>query len=134
MGHGKLSASFFDYLRTMPVGAVLNREMNLCRTTLKYDATAGDRCINQNSGNWYVRNMQHKKAGHLRFVQTNAISEVIVDSNGVPYVLPGSQGCENYRLGTRDGILCRFLDYNFNEDGSQNYTEPYMYTNVKTAR
>ena len=132
-GHGKLSASFFDYLRTMPVGAVLNREMNLCRTTLKYDAAAGERCINQNSGNWYVRNMQHKKAGHLRFVQTNAISEVIVDSNGVPYVLPGSQGCENYRLGTRDGILCRFLDYNFNEDGSQNYTEPYMYTNVKNS-
>jgi hypothetical protein len=51
----------------------------------------------------------------------------------LPYVLPGSQGCENYRLGTRDGILCRFLDYNFNEDGSQNYTEPYMYTNVKNS-
>ncbi|WP_447835616.1 hypothetical protein [Aeromonas salmonicida] len=132
-GHGKMSPSFFDYLRTMPVGTILNREMNLCRTTLKYDAAAGERCVNQNSGNWYVRNMQHKKAGHLRFVQTNAISEVIVDSNGVPYVLPGSQGCENYRLGTRDGILCRFLDYNFNEDGSQSYTEPYMYTNVKNS-
>ena len=132
-GHSKLSASFFDYLRTMPVGAILNREMNLCMTTLKYDAAAGERCINQNSGYWYVRNMQHKKAGHLRFVQTNAISEVIVDSNGVPYVLPGSQGCENYRLGNQDGILCRFLDYNFNDDGSQNYIEPYMYTNVRNS-
>lgn len=132
-GHGKLSASFFDYLRTMPTGATLNREMNLCATTIKYDATRGARCKDQTSGYWYVRKMQHKKAGHLRFVQTNAISEVIVDSNGSPYVLPGSQGCENYRLGTQNGILCRFLDYNFNDDGSQSYSEPYMYTHIKDS-
>ncbi|MEV3821852.1 hypothetical protein ACKKBJ_17910 [Aeromonas dhakensis] len=132
-GHGKLSPSFFDYLRSMPVGSVLQREMNLCRTKQNYDAASGARCINQSSGNWYVRKMQHKKAGHIKFTQTNAISEVTVDSNGNPYVLPGSRGCENYVLGSRDGILCRFLDYNFNEDGSQSYSEPYLYTNVKNS-
>lgn len=131
--HAKLSASFFDYLRTMPVGATLNREMNLCRTTRAYDAASGERCIDQSSGTWYVRKVQHKKAGHLRFIQTNAISEVIVDSNGAPYVLPGSQGCENYRLGTRDGILCRFLDYDFSQDGSQSFSDPYVYTNIRNA-
>lgn len=132
-GHAKISPGFFDYLRNMPVGAILNREMNLCRTRDLYDASTGARCADQKSGDWYVRQMQHKKAGHLRFIQTNALSEVIVDSNGNPYVLPGSQGCQNYRLGTRDGILCRFLDYNFTEDGSQTFTNPYLYTNVKEA-
>ena len=86
--HAKLSSAFFDYLRTMPAGGILNREMNLCMTTRIYDAAAGERCINQDSGTWYVKRTQHKKAGHLRFIQTNAISEVIVDSNGAPYVLP----------------------------------------------
>lgn len=131
--HAKLSSAFFDYLRTMPAGGILNREMNLCMTTRIYDAAAGERCINQDSGTWYVKRAQHKKAGHLRFIQTNAISEVIVDSNGAPYVLPGSQGCENYRLGTRDGVLCRFLDYDFNQDGSQSFSDPYIYTNIKNA-
>ncbi|MDM5060405.1 hypothetical protein [Aeromonas rivipollensis] len=131
--HAKLSSSFFDYLRTMPVGTILNREMNLCMTTRIYDAAAGERCIDQSSGTWYVKKVRHKKSGHLRFIQTNAISEVIVDSNGVPYVLPGSQGCENYRLGTRDGVLCRFLDYDFNQDGSQSFSDPYVYTNIKNT-
>jgi len=131
--HAKLSPSFFDYLRTMPVGVILNREMNFCMTTRIYDAGAGERCINQDIGTWYVKKVQHKKAGHLRFIQTNAISEVIVDSNGAPYVLPGSQGCENYRLGTRDGVLCRFLDYDFTQDGSQSFSDPYIYTNIKNA-
>ncbi|MFM4903262.1 hypothetical protein ACEUC4_21875, partial [Aeromonas hydrophila] len=73
--HAKLSSAFFDYLRTMPAGGILNREMNLCMTTRIYDAAAGERCINQDSGTWYVKRTQHKKAGHLRFIQTNAISE-----------------------------------------------------------
>jgi Mat/Ecp fimbriae adhesin len=130
-GHAKLSSNFFDYLRNAPVGSIIEREMNLCVTTVRYDAIAGGRCADQSSGNWYVRKIRHKKAGHLRFIQTNSVSEVIVDSNGNPFILPGSQGCENYRIGTLDGIVCRFLDYSFNEDGSQTYTEPYMYTNVK---
>ncbi len=131
--HAKLSSSFFDYLRSMPVGTILNREMNFCMTTRVYNAAAGERCVNQDSGSWYVKKTQHKKAGHLRFIQTNAISEVIVDSNGMPYILPGSQGCENYRLGTRDGVLCRFLDYEFNQDGSQSFSDPYIYTNIKNS-
>jgi Mat/Ecp fimbriae adhesin len=131
--HARLSSSFFDYLRNMPTGTVLNREMNLCMTIRVYNAVAGERCIDQDIGTWYVKKIKHKKSGHLRFIQTNAISEVIVDSNGVPYVLPGSQGCENYRLGTRDGVLCRFLDYDFNQDGSQLFSDPYIYTNIKNA-
>ncbi|MFM5527995.1 hypothetical protein ACET7Z_20570 [Aeromonas veronii] len=129
-GHAKLSSSFFNYLRNAPVGSIIEREMNLCVTSIMYNAADGSRCVDQSSGTWYARKLKHKKAGHLRFMQTNSISEVIVDSNGNPFILPGSQGCENYRIGTRDGILCRFLDYSFNDDGSQTYTEPYLYTNV----
>jgi hypothetical protein len=117
----------------MPVGAVLNREMNLCRTTLNMTRQPVN-AVSKNSGNWYVRNMQHKKAGHLRFVQTNAISEVIGQQWCYLMSCPVHKAVRITGWVPGDGILCRFLDYNFNEDGSQNYTEPYMYTNVKTAR
>lgn len=43
--HAKLIPSFFDYLRTMPVGVILNREMNFCMTTRIYDAGAGSAAV-----------------------------------------------------------------------------------------
>lgn len=132
-GHAKLSASFFDYLRSMPVGSRLLREMNLCATLVSFNAATGARCKDQASGYWYVRKVEHKKAGHIKFTQTNAISEVTVDSNGNPYVLPGSRGCENYVLNNVSGVLCRFLDYTFIEDGSQTFDPIYLFTNIKDA-
>ncbi|MGU5890756.1 hypothetical protein [Aeromonas hydrophila] len=30
-------------------------------------------------------------------------------------------------------MLCRFLDYDFNQDGSQSFSDPYIYTNIKNA-
>lgn len=132
-GHAKLSASFFDYLRSMPVGSRLLREMNLCATLVSFNAATGARCKDQASGYWYVRKIEHKKAGHIKFTQTNAISEVTVDSNGNPYVLPGSRGCENYVLNNVSGVLCRFLDYSFIEDGSQTFDPIYLFTNIKDA-
>ncbi|WAF90762.1 hypothetical protein NRZ28_00360 [Aeromonas hydrophila] len=130
-GHAKISASFFNYLKGMPVGSVLNRQMNLCYTTAKYDAAAGGRCKDQTTGRWYIVNTHHKKAGHIRFIQKNTVTEVIIDSNGTPFITPGSQECVNYSIGTRDGILCKYLDYDFKDDGSQSYSQPTISTSIK---
>ena len=65
-------------------------------------------------------------------VQTNAISEVIVDSNGVPYVLPGLQGCENYRLHPEMGFCVVFLITTSMKMAVRTTPSP-MYTNVKNS-
>ncbi|HDZ8847781.1 TPA: hypothetical protein RUW98_002990 [Aeromonas veronii] len=130
-GHAKISASFFNYLRGMPVGSVLNRQMNLCYTTAKYDAAAGGRCKDQTRGTWEIANTHHKKAGHIRFIQKNTITEVIIDSNGNPFITPGSQECVNYSIGSRNGIMCKYLDYDFRDDGSQSYSQPTISTSIK---
>lgn len=135
--HGKLSPSFFNYLRNEPLGSVLTRVMNTCATNVYYNAAAGERCVDVQhtlgTTYWFVSKVRHKKVAHLTFSRTDALSEVMVDSNGSPIVIPGSQGCENYISAGVSGLLCRFLDYDL-QIGDTTLPTLTMYVNITDAR
>ncbi|HIF9250856.1 TPA: hypothetical protein ACX6SY_000914 [Photobacterium damselae] len=119
--HAKLSDSAYQYLRNMTVGDTLSFDMNVCFTNSKYDPLK-ERCIDQKTGTWYKANVKQTKAAHLKITRTNAISEIMVDSNGNPTIIPGSKGCEVSKVSSRNGVICEFLAYDLNvADGSYLY-------------
>ncbi|SUB90740.1 hypothetical protein [Photobacterium damselae] len=115
--HAKLTDSAYQYLRNMGVGDTLSFEMNVCFTTKDYDPLK-ERCIDQKSGSWYKGTVNQTKVAHLKITRTNAISEIMVDSNGNPTIIPGSKGCEVATVGSRSGVTCEFLAYDFNVSDS----------------
>jgi hypothetical protein len=115
--HAEISSAFFSYLKSMNVGETLTRTMNFCRTDIYYDPTKGERCVDQTSGRWERRTIHHLKDSHLILKRTGAITNLMVDSAGNPIILPGSKGCESATRGSRSGVICEFLDYDFNSSG-----------------
>lgn len=106
-----LSPSFYMYLQNMEMGSVLTRTVNACYTSVIYDARAGARCKDQATGYWRKGEQKHTKVGHLRLRPNNILSELIIDSNGTPIILPGSHGCEAARVSNTDGVICEFVNY-----------------------
>ncbi|MGS4883165.1 hypothetical protein [Photobacterium damselae] len=111
--HAKLSDSAYQYIKNMEVGDTLSFEMNVCYTSKDYDPL-NERCIDQTSGSWYKSIVNQTKVAHLNITRTNAISEIMVDSNGNPTIIPGSKGCEAATVGSRNGVICEFLAYDLN--------------------
>ncbi|MNI12867.1 hypothetical protein D3C73_660720 [compost metagenome] len=116
--NGLLSPSFYNYLRTMDISATLTRTVNACWTDIEYDARSGARCKNQETGNWYKGEQKHTKAAHLTLHPNNIVSEVIIDSNGSPIILPGSQGCNLGTVYGVEGVICKFIDYELRHNGA----------------
>ncbi|QKJ88861.1 CFA/I fimbrial minor adhesin [Paramixta manurensis] len=115
--HGMMSDSFYQYLQSMPVGGSFSMVINTCMTSISYDASSGERCKDQNSGNWYVRNVTHTKAAHLRLMNTNALAEVFINTDGVPTMGEGSADCQTQTIGSRTGLACKMVNYNLQTDG-----------------
>ena len=109
--HGLLSPSFYQYLSQMPVGGRLTMEMNGCQTPAKYNAAAGERCQDQDTGAWYGRKITHVKAAQLRLMNTNAMTELFVNSDGVPIIGEGNNACKMMTIGTKSGVMCKMVDY-----------------------
>lgn len=118
--HGMMSDMFYQHLQQMTVGSSLNFELNSCFTTVVYDANKGERCVDQASGTWYARNMAHVKAAHLRLINTNALTEVFINTDGIPTLGEGNSDCQMQTIGNRSGISCKMVNYTLQHNGLSN--------------
>lgn len=118
--HGMMSDSFYQYLQQMPVGGSFTMTINTCQTSVSYDASSGARCKDQASGYWYVRNVTHTKGAHLKLINTGALAEVFINSDGVPTLGEGNADCHTQTIGTRTGLSCRMVNYTLQNNGLSN--------------
>jgi len=118
--HGMMSDMFYQYLQQMTVGSSLNFELNSCYTTVQYDATKGERCVDQASGTWYARNLTHVKGAHLRLINSNALTEVFINTDGIPTLGEGNSDCKIQTIGNRNGISCKMVNYTLQTNGLSN--------------
>lgn len=125
--HGLISPSFFDFMRQVPVGQNFTFTINTCMTTAVYDAKTGGRCRDQSEGSWYKRQVSHTKGAHLRLLNINAVSEVYINSNGVPVLGEGNSECKMQVIGARSGIACKMVQYQLNVSGVASNTSIHIY-------
>lgn len=118
--HGMLTDAFYQYMNTLPVGGNFTVILNGCQTKENYNAQSGQRCKDMNSGEWYVRKVSFTKGAHMKFFNTNALSEVFIDSNGKPTLGEGNQGCVIQFIGTESGLSCGMMSYTLNHNGLSN--------------
>lgn len=118
--HGMLSDAFYQYLNTLPVGSTFSMTINGCQTNYYYDARNGQRCQDMNSGEWHVRKVSFTKGAHMKFFNTNALSEVFIDSNGKPTLGEGNQGCVIQFIGSLSGLSCSMMSYTLNHNSLNN--------------
>ncbi|MCQ4942436.1 hypothetical protein NE678_25610, partial [Escherichia coli] len=78
---GMMSDAFYKNLQQMPVGSSFTMTINACQTSVNYDANSGERCKDQASGNWYVRNVTHRKAANLLLINTHSLADVFINSD-----------------------------------------------------
>lgn len=109
--HGMMSDAFYQFLQQMPVGGSFSATINSCQTSIRYDATNGERCKDQSSGTWYVRQVTHTKAAHLRLINTHSLQEIFINSEGVPTLGEGNGDCHPQTIGTRSGVSCKMVNY-----------------------
>ncbi|MDJ1654970.1 hypothetical protein PFH44_15970 [Raoultella sp. Ech2A] len=118
--HGMLSDAFYQYLQQMPVGGSFSMTINGCQTSVKYDASSGARCKDQASGSWYTRKVTHTKAANLRLLNTHSLTEVFINTDGVPTIGEGSTSCQPQTIGTRSGLSCKMVNYALENNGLSN--------------
>ncbi|MCW9445981.1 hypothetical protein ORL55_24955 [Klebsiella oxytoca] len=120
--HGMLSDAFYQYLRQMPTGSSFTTTVNACYTSENYDARAGERCRDQATGTWRTSKVTHTKMGHLRIMNTNALQEVFINSDGEPTLGEGNADCRYITVGTttattRSGLSCKMVNYTLHTTG-----------------
>ena len=115
--HGMMSDAFYLFLRQVPLGGNFSMTINTCMTPTYYDATRGGRCKDQNSGRWDVRKVSHTKAGHLRLMNTNALAEVFINSDGIPTLGSGNADCRPQTIGHKSGLSCKMVNYSLQTSG-----------------
>lgn len=118
--HGMMSDAFFLFLEQQPVGASFSLTIDSCQSSVNYNASAGERCKDQSTGAWYERKVTHQKAAHLRFINTNALAEVYINSDGIPTLGEGATDCHVQTIGTANGIACKMVNYNLQTNGLSN--------------
>lgn len=118
--HGMMSDSFYQYLQQMPVGSSFSMTINSCQSSDNYDASTGARCKDQQSGQWYVRKVTHHKSANLRLINTNALAEIFINSDGEPTIGEGNSDCKLQTIGTKSGLSCKMVNYNLETDGLSN--------------
>jgi len=118
--HGMMSDMFYQHLQQMPLGSTLRFQMNSCETRDLYDATNGGRCIDQPSGTWIRRNLTHTKGGHIKLINTQALTEVFINSDGIPTISDGNGDCKMQTIDRRNGISCKMVNYTLQHNGLSN--------------
>ncbi|MDS0907601.1 hypothetical protein OSC03_11265 [Morganella morganii] len=109
--HGMMADPFYEYLKGMAVGDMLNMEINTCQTAAQYDATRGERCIDQKTGKWNAAVMHHRKGAHISLHNTNSLSEVFINSDGIPLIGEGNSDCKVMTIGRKNGLACKMVNY-----------------------
>lgn len=118
--HGMLSEAFFLFLAQQPVGSSFSMTINSCQTSVNYNASAGERCKDQSTGSWHEKKVTHEKAAHLRFLNTNALAEVFINSDGIPTLGEGTTNCHIQTVGNVNGVACKMVNYNLATNGLSN--------------
>lgn len=118
--HGMMSDTFYEYLRQMPVGDNFSMTINTCQTDVNYSPGAGERCVQMSSGQWYVRKVSFTKGAHLKFLNTNSLSEVFINSDGMPTIGEGNSDCKLQVIGSRSGLVFKMLNYTLLTNGVNN--------------
>lgn len=123
--HGILSDEFYQYLRQMQTGSSFTTTINGCYTSENYDAKAGQRCKDQATGSWRTSTVTHTKMGHLKIINTNALQEVFINSDGEPTLGDGNSECHYLTIGTtastrRAGLSCKMVNYALQTTGESN--------------
>lgn len=106
-----MSDAFYQYLQQMLIGGSFTMTINSCQTSVAYDASKGERCKDQASGNWYIRDVTHTKAGHLRLINTHSLAKVFISSDGVPRLGESNVDCRTQTIGSRSGLSCKMVNY-----------------------
>lgn len=109
--HGMMADPFYEYLKGMAVGDMLNMEINTCQTPDQYDAARGERCIDQKTGTWNAAVMHHRKGAHMSLHNTNSLSEVFINSDGIPLIGEGNSDCKVMTIGRKSGLACKMVNY-----------------------
>lgn len=130
--HGLMADSFYQFLQQMPIGGSFTMTINDCTTYDAYDATKGERCKDQATGYWYSRKVTHQKAGHLKLENTNALTEVFINSDGIPIIGDGSGDCKTMTIGSRTGLSCKMVKYTL-QDNSLNNTYIHIFPAIIRA-
>lgn len=118
--HGMMSDAFYQYLQQMSVGSSFTMTINACMTSISYDASNGGRCKDQDSGYWYVRTVTHTKAANLKLINTHALAEVFINSDGVSTLGEGNADCHMQTVGSLSGVSCKMVNYSLQTNGLSN--------------
>ncbi|MBW5408195.1 hypothetical protein ACISK3_15095 [Morganella morganii] len=110
-GHALLADSVYYYVKQISPGSALELTVNICRTKEQYDAARGQRCKDQNSGEWLAGQITHIKDAHLRLNNTNSMSEVFINSDGIPLLGEGNTDCHTIVLNNKSGLVCKMVSY-----------------------
>ncbi|WP_421236176.1 MULTISPECIES: hypothetical protein [unclassified Aeromonas] len=130
----RLSQSALWYLRDMPVGTSIVRDLHYC---IYQDTNNSNRCTAQpGSVDWRVRKLTTNKVGHIKFVSKDINEEIVIDSNGNPTPAPGGSGaCIADRVGNSNGLTCTIASYNLSWVGVPNSPlEQYFFSGVLKER
>ncbi|WP_421309733.1 hypothetical protein [Aeromonas sp. 603696] len=113
----KLSQSAFWYLRDMPVGTSVVRDLNYC---IYQDKNNSNRCTAQTGPvDWRVRKLTTNKVGHIKLVSKDINEEIVIDSNGNPLPAPGGSGsCVADTVIYAKGISCTVASYQLDWNGT----------------
>lgn len=113
----RLSQSAFWYLRDMPIGTSLVRDLNYC---IYQDKNNSNRCTAQTGPvDWRVRKLTTNKVGHIKVVSKDINEEIVIDSNGNPLPAPGGSGaCIADTVIYTKGISCTVASYEPNWNGA----------------
>ncbi|HCT4437638.1 TPA: hypothetical protein OTX98_002599 [Klebsiella aerogenes] len=118
---GSISDTFFQYLLQMGTGSSFSMTLNECLTDSiadkAYDASTGARCKDQSNATWYATRLTYTKDAHLRLLNTGALDEVFINSDGVPTPGEGNTNCRVQNIGDLSGLACRMVNYSFNGTG-----------------
>jgi len=117
-GFGSLSEEAMSFFSEQATGSVTSLNVNFCRTTVNYDAKAGERCADQTSGNWYQRTFNLTKRAHLQLTNTNALEELWIASDGTPSISKEGGMCEVGIVANVDGVICKMVDYKLEQSAS----------------
>lgn len=118
--HGMISGSLYQYLQQIPVGGSFSMIINTCQTSADYDASSGARCIDQASGEWHARRVTHTKGAHLKLLNTGALSDIYVNSDGVPTLGEGNIDCKIQTINGLNGVSCKMISYNLQVNSLSN--------------
>lgn len=130
--HGMMADSFYHALQQMAVGNTFSMKINFCYTSVSYDASAGERCKDQASGTWYSRIVTHTKGAHLKLISTNALSEVFINSDGVPTLGEGNADCKIQTIGSLSGMACKMVNYTLQSNGVSN-TSVHIFPSISNS-